>query len=271
MTRLVTINLRYAGTRTYESSGIWDPDKRETLCEFHQRDVVRFRDENETVTTGRVIELLPQTSMFLYAYIDMVIESLDPKGGHYLRSGSSVELISSSPERYPLPKTWPHLTHRCQLHGVYQSQDRGGGCRPCKAAARENTAVRYPHLVSEWHPDNPLKLQEVNSGSTERYKWVCPEGHTYTASVLQKAYQRYTCPRCPTWAAEAPHLISELAENVEVGGLGVNAYHTPLEWRCGDGHSFKQTRFKRERKGLHCPKCVERLFDPFRAYVCEIL
>ena len=43
----------------------------------------------------------------------------------------------------------------------------------------------YPELVKEWHPtkNGDLKPEDYTHGSNEIVWWLCPNGHSYKASV----------------------------------------------------------------------------------------
>ncbi len=58
-------------------------------------------------------------------------------------------------------------------------------------------ATTHPKLAAEWHPteNGDLTPYDVSHGLAKRVSWLCPEGHTYKASLLHRS-QGTNCPIC---------------------------------------------------------------------------
>ena len=56
----------------------------------------------------------------------------------------------------------------------------------------------YPNIASEWHPfKNGHILPDLVAAEThDQYYWLCPNGHTYKASVKNRVRMNSGCPYC---------------------------------------------------------------------------
>ena len=99
----------------------------------------------------------------------------------------------------------------CDCHSwkaVISGRTRPGkqsGCpfcynKPCKHA---NLEVLFPHLIKEWHPDNPKSMRDYPPCSNEKAWWKCSknnicECHVYEAVINGRTRQEKPsgCPFC---------------------------------------------------------------------------
>src|SRR6187431_3122388 len=62
-----------------------------------------------------------------------------------------------------------------------------------------NLGALYPHLINEWHPDNPGTIFDYTPGMHNSMLWVCPENlcgcHIYDAIIYNKVKDS-GCPFC---------------------------------------------------------------------------
>lgn len=66
-------------------------------------------------------------------------------------------------------------------------------------AVGRSVAERYPHLVAQWHPSNPLGPHEVTYGSNLVVRWNnCPADarHEWAASVKTRTRMGQGCSVC---------------------------------------------------------------------------
>lgn len=81
------------------------------------------------------------------------------------------------------------------------NRSNGRGCPQCsnRALVRgvNDLATRNPSLAEEWDcvKNAPLSPSDVFSKSGKKYYWLCPNGHSYLASVLHRA-SGTGCPEC---------------------------------------------------------------------------
>ena len=75
------------------------------------------------------------------------------------------------------------------------------GCPACTNKVvwkgHNDLATTHPRLAAEWHPDlnGDLKPDQVVYGTRTKVWWLCPEGHSYQASILHRAHGT-NCPTC---------------------------------------------------------------------------
>jgi len=83
------------------------------------------------------------------------------------------------------------------------NRTKGNGCPCCgrkiAVAGVSDLATTHPDLAREWHPtkNGNLKPTDVLYGSAKRIWWICPNGHSYQASILHRTSKNGTnCPIC---------------------------------------------------------------------------
>jgi hypothetical protein len=110
----------------------------------------------------------------------------------------------------------------------------------------------------------------VNASNKEKRNWICPEGHIFQASILNRTYKGDQCGVCsgrqvlkgfndlltthPKLAAEA----SGWDPATVVAGSNKLQW-----WRCSEGHRWRakpNSRTGRHKTG--CPTCANSGFDP---------
>jgi len=166
----------------------------------------------------------------------------------------------------------------------------GRGCPSCRSARLSEAAKKQhfrsgindlvtvaPEVAKEWDYTRNNEIPEnVTYGSPAKYWWICPQGHSYEASVKNRVKGR-GCPFCfkaqrselaknarfhpgvndlvtvaPDIAKEWDYCKnSERPENV-TRGSGIKYW-----WLCPKGHSYETTPSHRLR-GQGCPYCSGR-------------
>ena len=55
----------------------------------------------------------------------------------------------------------------------------------------------HPQLAAEWHPtkNGELTPEQVTYGRAIKVWWLCPEGHSYQATILHRS-SGTNCPKC---------------------------------------------------------------------------
>lgn len=82
------------------------------------------------------------------------------------------------------------------------SRVKGHGCHACAGKAlhigHNDFATTEPELVKEWHPTKNGKLRptDVMRGQARIVWWLCPNGHSYRASLNKRSSERTGCPIC---------------------------------------------------------------------------
>ncbi|HBD7397089.1 zinc-ribbon domain-containing protein [Legionella longbeachae] len=77
---------------------------------------------------------------------------------------------------------------------------RGTNCPYCagkKPSAVYNLAIKFPHLISEWHAEKnkPLTPENITPGSKKVVWWQCKWNHEWSAPVYTRA-AGHNCPKC---------------------------------------------------------------------------
>jgi len=80
-------------------------------------------------------------------------------------------------------------------------------------------ATREPRLAAQWHPslNGALTPQQVVPGSHEKVWWICPEGHSWQATVVSRSGKKK--PGCPICAGNTSKGWRERHERVLAGLL----------------------------------------------------
>lgn len=78
---------------------------------------------------------------------------------------------------------------------------KNSGCPVCSGhkvlSGFNDLETRFPDLAAQWHPDNPLSVNEVSAGSNKYYLWLCDEcGGTFSAQPNTRTHRGDGCPNC---------------------------------------------------------------------------
>jgi hypothetical protein len=96
-------------------------------------------------------------------------------------------------------KAWWICSDGHSYQSAINNRVKGTNCPDCQRMRPSNTynlAVMYPLLASEWdYSRNTFTPYQITPGSHRKVSWICKQGHTYDAIVLNR--RRGTeCPRC---------------------------------------------------------------------------
>lgn len=176
-----------------------------------------------------------------------------------------VELVLSGSGR----KVWWKCADGHEFEATVVSRaHHGNGCRKCSGqlaeTGRTDLATVAPHLVKEWHPDNPVRPGEVHAGSQTKFLWICERGHTWHARVYRRV-KGHGCHVCSK-AVLVPELNSlavthpQLAAEWDWEGNGdlrpdqiMSGSVRKVRWLCSAGHSYERSPSGRRRGG--CQYC----------------
>ena len=61
---------------------------------------------------------------------------------------------------------------------------------------RGSLAEERPELLAQWARSNPISPSDVSCGSHKKVLWVCEKGHTWEATVKNRALIGSGCPYC---------------------------------------------------------------------------
>ncbi len=136
-----------------------------------------------------------------------------------------------------------------------------------------NLAAKYPHLLSEWHPDNGL-ISDYSINSKKIVKWQCLKNvrcecpHIWNTTISSRtSKQQSGCPWCSNFylcdhtnlAAKFPHLVVEWHPDNDPMINYSPSSGKYVKWKCSnatcDCHVWYAHINNRTNKGSRCPFC----------------
>ena len=142
-------------------------------------------------------------------------------------------------------------------------------------------AKEHPVLCKEWdYTKNSLDPDQVTSGSKDKVWWICERGHSFEATIANRA-KRHTadgsysgCPICARdkqglqrtlSRAEAKGSLQDLypelaAEYNDEKNVLTSKEVTPgssrkVWWKCSQGHEWEAIIINRVKRNSPCPLC----------------
>ena len=162
-----------------------------------------------------------------------------------------------------LKKEW-----RCSQGHIYETTivhrtSRGDACPYCSnhrvLVGFNDLNSLFPEIASEANGWDPTK---VLSGSNKKLNWLCPRGHSYTASPSERTLLKSGCTFCSNKKVlpgfnDLRSRYPELA--IEANGwdpsLTLAGGDKVLIWKCSLGHIYEQTAYNRVKYKRGCPIC----------------
>lgn len=130
---------------------------------------------------------------------------------------------------------------------------------------RGSLADERPELASQWASINALSPSNVSCGSHKKVWWVCEKGHTWEATVKNRALIGSGCPYCEHRAVLKgyndlqtinPELAGTWSPNNSLNPSDVSPYsNTEVLWICENGHEWS-ARVADRSEGHGCPYCA---------------
>lgn len=115
-------------------------------------------------------------------------------------------------------------------------------------------ATTHPEVAALWHPDNPDGPDSRTATSHTKVRWRCGHGHEWTRAIFEVVQAKSRCQGCRSLGFLHPELASELVRPEDAAvSAGSNKR---VEWRCGEGHTWKTPVASRTLQGTGCPYCV---------------
>ena len=130
---------------------------------------------------------------------------------------------------------------------------------------RKTLAEEHPELVPQWGTSNELSPSDVSSGSHKKVWWTCEKGHSWEATIKNRALLGSGCPYCEhravlkgfndlqtvnpnvarTWSPKNTLKPSEVSPSS----------NTKVLWICKNGHEWS-ARIADRNEGHDCPYCA---------------
>ena len=132
---------------------------------------------------------------------------------------------------------------------------------------KKSIAALHPNIAKEWHPskNGSLKPEFVRVASNKKYWWLCPNGHEYDMTALNR-HNGIKCPYCSGRRILVGYndLQACYPQIAKQWDYDKNDGITPQEvtagtnrkfwWKCEKGHSW-QTSITTRVAGANCPYC----------------
>ena len=138
---------------------------------------------------------------------------------------------------------------------------------------RKSLAEERPDLLAQWSPDNEFSPSDVSCGSHKKVLWICAKGHTWAATVKNRALIGSKCPYCEHRAVlkgynDLQTLFPEIAKtwspkNKQSPSEVSSRSNSDVFWVCENGHEWK-SRVADRTEGHGCPYCAgQRVWKGF--------
>lgn len=133
---------------------------------------------------------------------------------------------------------------------------------PCPFYKSEENSLftRKPELLDEWdYERNHTALENVSYMSNTAFYWICPEGHSFTATPAERMRRNKGCPVCKSLLKKRPDIAYEWHPTKNnFGPESVTSMSHKEAWficqNCHREYSCEIAARVR-RKGPHCPHC----------------
>lgn len=154
---------------------------------------------------------------------------------------------------------------------------RTTGCPYCSGKLVDpdlSLASLNPLLSSEWdYSKNDKEPSQFTPNSSKKVWWLCPSGHSYSASIANRNILGRGCNICSghviddtnSFLSKYPDIASELHKfkngNLDPSKVGCS-YKETVWWRCTVcKHEWKASIHNRakEKKGTGCPACASKV------------
>jgi hypothetical protein len=149
------------------------------------------------------------------------------------------------------------------------NRKKGGGCPICSGhevlIGFNDLATVNPEIAATAYNWDPKTLTK---GSSKRVQWICPLGHVWENSVVNRSQKKQGCSICAGRTVLAGFndlkFINPSVSNEAVGwdpSTVVAKSEEKKLWRCTKGHEWIAMVASRNR-GQGCPTCAPFGFDP---------
>ena len=159
---------------------------------------------------------------------------------------------------------WWRCMHGHRWQAPVKARSVGKGCPYCSgryATEERNLGVCFPLVALEWDSskNHPVTPRDVPPGSKQKYWWICEQGHSWQAQVVNRTTGGTQCPVCQnrtvtpdnSLAATRPEIAAEWhpAKNAPLGAHDVVAGSAKrVWWQCRYGHEWAAAISNRTKK-----------------------
>ncbi len=163
-------------------------------------------------------------------------------------------------------KFWWQCSNGHEWLSTVSGRTAGHGCPYCYgryASKINNLVTKYPELIEEWdHGKNiGLNPSEFTPHVGKKVWWLCTKGHSWQATIYNRAKNKSGCPVCVRDARRKYTIENFQTYAKEHGGKCLsekyNGHKTKLKFCCKEGHNWvtRADNILYEKKW--CPRCVK--------------
>jgi DNA-directed RNA polymerase subunit RPC12/RpoP/very-short-patch-repair endonuclease len=132
---------------------------------------------------------------------------------------------------------------------------------------RKNLLEQFPNFAAEWDQkkNGKLSTDQMTPGSNKEIFWICPNGHSWSASPKERTHKRSPkiCPICRSLGYNFPEIASEFhrKRNAELTPEMISKSSSKkVWWKCKKcGHEYEAQVYNRTASGSGCPSCAGRV------------
>lgn len=133
---------------------------------------------------------------------------------------------------------------------------------PCPFCKSEGNSLftRKPELSDEWdYERNHIAPENVSYMSNTAFYWICPEGHSFTATPAERMRRNKGCPVCKSLLKKRPDIAYEWHPTKNTFGPEsvTPMSHKEAWFICQNCHReyICEIAARVRRKGPNCPHC----------------
>lgn len=164
-------------------------------------------------------------------------------------------------------KVWWQCSKGHEWQAQVNNRAKGHGCPYCYgryATKTNNLASRYPELLEEWdrEKNKDLNPSEITPHVNKKVWWRCRKGHSWQATISNRARNKSGCPECARENARKYTIEDMQAIANERGGKCLSKKYAnskvKLKWCCKEGHIWEARADTILYTNKWCPVCAKR-------------
>ena len=161
-------------------------------------------------------------------------------------------------------KVWWQCSKGHEFQVAVNSRSDGSGCPYCYgryATKTNNVARKYPELLAQWDPEKNglLNPSRVTPYSGKKVWWCCSRGHSWQATIYNRAKNKSGCPACARNANRKYSIEDFQVIAAERGGKCLSEKFTSvrskLKFCCEEGHVWETRADSVLYTSKWCPTC----------------
>lgn len=164
-------------------------------------------------------------------------------------------------------KIWWQCSKGHEWQASVSSRANGSGCPYCSgryATKTNNLESKYPELLEEWHREKNkgLNPSEFTPHVNKKVWWRCRKGHSWQATIYNRAKNRSGCPVCARNASRKYSIEEIQAIAKKRGGKCLSNKYTncrvKIKLCCKEGHIWETRADSLLYTNKWCPVCAKR-------------